>query len=492
MRPKKIKSKNPRSTNPKSKGFKHIKALAELTAVLQEQRNLDTLIGCLQTALEIEFATVPPYLCAWWSIEDKTSDAAKSIREHIAEEEMLHIGLVCNLLASLDIDPDLTSPEAYPEYPLNLPEGIPTREQVKLRGFSKDALAVFLDIEYPMGGPITDLDTNDPPTIPGQEGGSNTIGTFYAEIKETFNTLFDAGQLPPLKTERQLELEFQGPEANVFVIEQVKNEAKRNSVEEAIDLIMKQGEGASGTPMDTGINDLAHYYRFLEIYKEKKIEQIPGSDPPEFQYGSEDIPLPQARAMAEVPDVGYDPTDEAIKQAMDRFDTQYTEMLLQIEAAWNPPVEGENGQDYLNAAIETMFALTKDAQWLMEQPIPNDPNGENYGPRFRIDDYATLPNLSALDDVVENPNWEEHIQYFFTEQDVEGMKGYIDFRSYESVVAHADHNVDQFGGTHGIIDRVQGDGSRMPPSHTGRRWSEGRIKTFQNWIDNDKPKRPVS
>ncbi len=485
MRPKKIKSKNPRSINPKSKGFKNRKALRELITFLQEKRDLSTLIESLQTALEIEFTTVPPYLCAWWSIEDKTSEAAKSIREHIAEEEMLHIGLVCNLLASLGIDPDLTSAESYPEYPLDLPEGIFTRDQVKLQGFSEEALAVFLDIEYPMDGPVTiesDPKPNDPPTLPDQNQ-SSTIGEFYTQIKENFLALE-----PPLQVEGQLELQFQGPEGNVFIIEQVNSTGNGNSVEEAIDLIMKQGEGAEGTPIDTGIDDLAHYYRFLEIYKEKKIEQIPDSVPPEFQYGSQDIPFPQARAMGEVPSGGYDPTDDAIKQAMERFDTQYTEMLLQIEAAWSPESNDGNGQQYLNAAVETMFALTNDAQWLMEQPIPNDPNGKNYGPCFRIDDNATLPDLSALDDVIENPNWDEHIRHFFTEQDVVQMKFAIDFRSYESVAAHAEHKE----GNRGIIDRVQGNGSIMPPAYTHRRWSEGRIQTFQKWIDNGKPEHPVS
>lgn len=37
----------------------------------------------LQAAVSLEFATIPPYLCALWSIKDDRHDVARSIREII-------------------------------------------------------------------------------------------------------------------------------------------------------------------------------------------------------------------------------------------------------------------------------------------------------------------------------------------------------------------------------------------------------------------------
>ena len=66
------------------------------------QQNLDWLKKSLQAAITLEFATIPPYLSALWSIKDELHPVAKSIRE-VAQEEMLHMALACNMLASLGV-----------------------------------------------------------------------------------------------------------------------------------------------------------------------------------------------------------------------------------------------------------------------------------------------------------------------------------------------------------------------------------------------------
>jgi hypothetical protein len=54
----------------------------------------------LQGAVSLEFSTLPPYLSALWSVKDDLSPVAKSIRE-IAQEEMLHMALACNMLSAI-------------------------------------------------------------------------------------------------------------------------------------------------------------------------------------------------------------------------------------------------------------------------------------------------------------------------------------------------------------------------------------------------------
>ncbi len=84
-------------------------------------QHIDCLKRALQAAVTLEFATIPPYLCSLWSIEDNLHPAAKSIRE-VVQEEMLHMSLVCNLLASIGEVPEIGS--AVPSYPGSLPGGV--------------------------------------------------------------------------------------------------------------------------------------------------------------------------------------------------------------------------------------------------------------------------------------------------------------------------------------------------------------------------------
>jgi hypothetical protein len=72
--------------------------IVELMAVPAAAHDIDWLKATLQSAIELEFATIPPYLCAYWSIKSGINPAALLIRT-IAFEEMLHFGLACNLLS---------------------------------------------------------------------------------------------------------------------------------------------------------------------------------------------------------------------------------------------------------------------------------------------------------------------------------------------------------------------------------------------------------
>src|SRR5262245_12981503 len=97
--------------------------LQRLLTVPAERRDEDWVQEALQEAVELEFSTIPPYLYAMWSIDPggDPDDMSAAIR-HVVVEEMLHMGLACNLLAGSGGTPRLVS--AVPRYPGPLKAGV--------------------------------------------------------------------------------------------------------------------------------------------------------------------------------------------------------------------------------------------------------------------------------------------------------------------------------------------------------------------------------
>ncbi len=54
----------------------------ELMRVPESEHDLDWLKESLQAAIKLEFATLPPYLAALWSIKQDSDPVAMSIRRH--------------------------------------------------------------------------------------------------------------------------------------------------------------------------------------------------------------------------------------------------------------------------------------------------------------------------------------------------------------------------------------------------------------------------
>jgi hypothetical protein len=95
--------------------------VGDLLGIPAAERSPDWLKQALQVAVRLEFATIPPYLCAMWSIKSEGGPVYDSIRE-IVIEEMLHMGLVCNLLTTFGDTPRIW-PEAPPSIPHRSPVG---------------------------------------------------------------------------------------------------------------------------------------------------------------------------------------------------------------------------------------------------------------------------------------------------------------------------------------------------------------------------------
>lgn len=78
-----------------------------------------------QLAIQVEFATIPPYLSALYSIGDVGSQAYQLLRS-VVMEEMFHVNQAANLLVGIGGQPRLTG-DAAPVYPCYLPHANPKR-----------------------------------------------------------------------------------------------------------------------------------------------------------------------------------------------------------------------------------------------------------------------------------------------------------------------------------------------------------------------------
>lgn len=315
-----------------------------------EQRDINWLRDSLQVAIQLELATLPPYLTAYWTIKNESHGMRESIRE-VWLEEMLHFGLACNLLVAIEGSPIVADAMVVPKFPGPLPGGIrPKLKEVVLRKLSTDQAKVFMDIEYPQGGPVAFV------------GGESfpTIGEFYEAVLATFKELD-----PSLKIDRQI-----SGRLGLFKIDSL------GLVEQAIHLINLQGEGSNMSPEENP-GDLAHYYRFGEIHHQRRFVLDPATN--RWGYTGDALPLPDIWNMADIPEGGYlqaDVPDVATWNLIQMFDQQYSKMLRSLESAW------QNGDmPTLTQAVGQMFGMRETALEILKHPRPD--GAGNYGPCFR-------------------------------------------------------------------------------------------------------------
>jgi hypothetical protein len=140
---------------------------------------LDDLRRHLQWAIELEHATIPPYMTALYSLDPDRNAEAGQVVAGVLAEEMLHLALAANLLNAVGGSPELDTPELLPPYPHPLPHG-DRSVHVNLVPFGARALELFLRIEQPASV-----------NAPAQADEYQTIGQFYASVEAGFHKLCD-------------------------------------------------------------------------------------------------------------------------------------------------------------------------------------------------------------------------------------------------------------------------------------------------------------
>ena len=76
------------------------KTIPHMMGISDEDRDKDWLIDSLQTAIQLEHATLPLYLTPLWTIRESGTAAGKTING-ITLQEMKHMGLACNMLTTI-------------------------------------------------------------------------------------------------------------------------------------------------------------------------------------------------------------------------------------------------------------------------------------------------------------------------------------------------------------------------------------------------------
>lgn len=328
------------------------RSAVELMGIPTDQWDPSHLQNAVQIAIELELSTLPPYLCGLWSISDPATDPAPALILGVAQEEMLHLGLVCNMLKGLGGTVEVSAPT----YPGGLPGGVRPDLTVHLSGLTKDYVAdVYMQIEYPEAGPVAEA-----------EPKTDTIGAFYDCIAAVIGAL-----QPSFDASEQLTANV-GPEAGfneVYVIPDVATALK------AITEIKEQGEGTATSPDAVHEGDeLAHFYRFGEIFNGKQL--VPDGQGG-WSYTGADVRWPNVYPTAQIPPGGWPTVPDELAQ----FRQTWASLLSGLQDAWQ--TGGSKGQSLLGTAIDTMFTLKSQGIAVMNIPL-NDGSGLNYLPDFKL------------------------------------------------------------------------------------------------------------
>ncbi len=173
--------------------------VAQLNATSDRATVLKELKANLQTAIEIELATIPIYLYAYYSIQRNATSGeaidraqafankAGGVIMSVAVEEMLHMSLSSNILFAMGVAPQIYrhAPKKYPTgLPYHNPQGPKgpngeTAVLIPLAKLSFEQLWHFLQIEYPEQWSAMPQDRN-----------WQTIGQFYSYIRCLIHTKF--------------------------------------------------------------------------------------------------------------------------------------------------------------------------------------------------------------------------------------------------------------------------------------------------------------
>ena len=316
----------------------------------------------IQNAIKLELATIPPYLCALYSIHEGTNRMATGIIRSVVMEEMLHLCMAANLLNAIGGEPVIDHTTML-DYPGPLPV-IDAGFEVGLQRFSPNALKTFLQIEMPA------VRAKAP-----SNGVPHSIGQFYSAIFSSLKTLsYGNEKFFKHNSGHQITAEhYYGSGGKLVAVDSLE------TAEQAICEIVGQGEGIDGT-IDDGIPgdfgdgfELAHYYRFNELaagrryQKDDSTGRPPSGAPIEVDWGA----VYDMQPNPKLKDFGHNP--ELKKKALE-FNKTYAALLSGIQSAC------KGKPQILNDAIPLMYELKYQAVGLMKIPIGK--TGLTAGPTF--------------------------------------------------------------------------------------------------------------
>jgi hypothetical protein len=328
---------------------------------------VDDLRRHLQWAIELEHATIPPYMCALYSLDPGRNPEAVDVVGSVLVEEMLHLALAANLLNAVGGSPRIDTPELLPAYPHPLPHGDRSLE-IHLVPFGAEALELFLRIERPASA-----------DAPPQSDEYRTIGQFYAAIEAGFRALCDEiGEAEVFRGagERQIrDVHLSGGGGKVIPVDDLK------SALAALTEITEQGEGAARTEVWDGDRDVhhpdhdevAHFFRIQELRAGRRYQ--PGDTPRSGPTGEEIAVDPDGvLPMRHNPRTSDYPEGSPVRVAQEEFNQTYSLLLYLLDLSFN----GEPSR--LKEAVGMMYTLRAQAVALMK--LPTGDGRTTAGPPF--------------------------------------------------------------------------------------------------------------
>jgi CDGSH-type Zn-finger protein len=330
-------------------------------------RTLESLRRHLQWAIEIEHATLPPYLCALYSIKPDRNHEAVEVIHSVFLEEMLHMTLAANLLNAVGGAPQLDTPRMLPAYPTVLPHSNRAFE-VSLTKLSPEALSVFMRIERPA----------EHDGLP-EDDEFETIGQFYEAIGESLPLLCrELGEAAVFSGDpaRQVTDElYYGGSGRIIAVRDLA------SAQAALAEVVEQGEGLQHKEIWDGDRDMfhpergevAHYFRFNELAVGRRYR--PGDTPQTGPSGERfAVDWDEVHNMRPNPRAADYPEGSEIRVRLEEFNRSYSGVLHLLHESFN------GSPRLLAVATGLMYGLKEEALRLME--LPSGVGETTVGPSF--------------------------------------------------------------------------------------------------------------
>lgn len=338
----------------------------------------------LSEAATLEHMVMCQYLYASFALKRNTSegvseDQLAAVRRwdkvitEVAEQEMLHLSLVNNLLISIGAAPYF----GRPNFPLQS-RYFPSRVRLVLMPLDEVALRHFLYLERPETMAIEDvpgfvregMQASGGEIVPESQEFA-TIGQLYRGVEEGINFLAEN------YGEKEVFIGSQESQATAEHFGWKKLIAVKDlaSAKAAIDTIVTEGEGARGDWRD------AHFGKFVQILNE--FLEIKKADPqfsPSRPALAAFTRLPGDAEIAELID------DEMTAKVSDLFNASY-EVLLQVLSRFFLQVETSHEElsKLSGASIRLMVTVIKPLGTLLTtMPIGPHRPGLTAGPSFEM------------------------------------------------------------------------------------------------------------
>jgi hypothetical protein len=364
----------------------------------------------LYVAIQLEHATIPPYLTTAYTAKIEANKASIDIIATVAKEEMLHLTLAANLLNAIGGTPDLLGDGFVPQYPCHLPNG-ETDFEVSIAKFSDCAIDTFLNIERPSPpegpgsqtarvrshGDIKYVEKSElrketrgqgrgiipHVTAQGSQGETIelhywTIGEFYNGIRNGFKHLTDKlGEKNLFAGDKSRQID---PEYYFSAGGDLTRIVDLDTALAAIELISDQGEGYTNETQSMS-GELAHYYRFEQIakgtyYQEGDLPHQPSGNAFPRDYSAV-YPIKKDAKIAD-----YSAYPDIERQAR-LFNGRYKRFLEKLNSAFN-------GQpDLFAGSYKDMYRIKREMEYLIRNPLSD--TGENAAPTFEMTEFIYPP-----------------------------------------------------------------------------------------------------